>query len=97
MLWLLRSLVVLKCIEDGNNMLSRNVNKHLHRFTFFMSLLAHSVLQKFAHPKYEVSPPGNVGFLEYTAVGVFCLLLIIHGGLHVHVTINISEIASARD
>jgi len=64
-----------------------------------MSLRALSVLQKLAQPKYEVSPPGNVGFLEITAVSIFCLLPIILGGLHMHVTIKmlVSEIASARD
>jgi len=80
-------------------MFIRNVDKHLSRFTYFMPLLALCILQKFVQPKYEASPPGNVGFLEITAVGIFCLLPIIPGGLHMHVIIDmlVSEIANARD
>ena len=67
--------------------------------SYFLSLFALSVLQKIVQPKYEASPPGNVGFLEITAVRIFYLLPIIPGGLHMHVIINmlVSEIASARD
>jgi hypothetical protein len=97
---LLCSLVVLECSEDANSMFIRNVDKHLPNFTFFLNVTSCTVrFTEICSPKYEALLPGNLVFLEITAVDLFCLLPIIRGGLHVHVIINIlvSEIASGRD
>ena len=97
-IWLLCSLVVLECSEDANSMFIRNVGKHLPRLHFYVTCCTVRFTE-ICSPKYEALLPGNVGFLEIAAVGLFCLLPIIPGGLHMDVIINmlVSEIASARD